>query len=221
MSWGIWAAPSLAAGLTVSFSPSSSITADGSSSTTVTASPTVLADVVTFSASPSGVIIGPTVDNNGTESATITSNTTAGPVTITANDSTASTSGQATLTLLPGPAANVSTPGLSPTSIVANGSAHSTATVNVTDANNNPVPGDSVTFAANPSTGVSIGTPNDHGNGTYSAQISGTVAGTPSITATDGAVTSSGATLTLTSPNSAPVNQTLPSISGSTLQGRR
>jgi hypothetical protein len=222
MSWGLWAAPSLAAASSVTFSPTT-IVADGSTSTTASwdSGLGVGGDTVVFTPSPSaGVTIGPTSDlGTGVYTATITS-TKAASVTITATDTpNSSLSGQGTLVVNPGPAANVSTPNLSPTSIIADGAHNSTATVTVTDANNNPVPGDNVTFGANPSTGISVGGTTDHGNGNYSALINGTTAGPVTITATDGALTSSGATLTLTSPNSGPVNTALPTISGSTLQG--
>jgi uncharacterized protein YukE len=232
MSWGLWATPSLAAPVdtvTVTFT-TNPIIADGAHSTTATATVTssgapVDGESVTFGSTDGGQTIGtvnPAGGGSGQYTAQITSSLVAGPSTITATDTTATpspVSGQATLNQVAGPPANISTPNLVPTSILADGSAHSTATVTVTDANSNPVTNDSITFGASPSTGISVGGTTNHGNGNYSAQITGTTAGTPSITATDGSLTSNGATLTLTSPNSGPVNTALPTISGSTLQG--
>ncbi|MGH2874241.1 MAG: Ig-like domain-containing protein, partial [Solirubrobacteraceae bacterium] len=59
----------------------------------------ITTDAVSFSASPSGVTIGPVTNNgNGSYTATITSSETAGQVTITATDTSAALTGAATLT---------------------------------------------------------------------------------------------------------------------------
>ena len=79
----------------------------------------------------------------GPTPATLTSSTTAGTPTITATDNTQGISGQATLTQTPGPAANIAL-SLNPTSIVANGTSTTTATATVTDANGNPVSGETL-----------------------------------------------------------------------------
>jgi adhesin/invasin len=198
-----------AATVTVGLSPPS-ITANGTSTSTATATVedsshgAVTGDNITFSANPSGVTIGSVVNNHdGTYSATITSTTTAGPVVITATDTSVSPdiTGQGTLTLNApaGPAATV-TVGLSPSSLTANGTSTSTATATVEDASSHPVEGDHITFSANP-TGVTIGSVVNHGDGTYSATItSTTTAGPVVITATDTSVSpnvSGQATLTL------------------------
>ncbi len=75
---------------------------------------------------------------------------------------------------------------LSPTTIVADGVATTTATATVTDALAMPVPGETITFT--PSGGQSVGPVTDNGNGTYTTTItSTTTAGTATITATDAA----------------------------------
>jgi predicted extracellular nuclease len=83
------------------------VAANGTSTSTVTATVTnaagvgVTSNTVSFSSSDPGVTFGPvTADANGDYSATLTSSKVAGPVTITATDSsvTPSVSGQATLT---------------------------------------------------------------------------------------------------------------------------
>jgi adhesin/invasin len=72
---------------------------------------------------------------------------------------------------------------LNPTSIVANGTSHSTATATVKDSFGNKIPGQSVTMSA---TGPTVGPVTGVGDGTYTAQLtSSTTAGNYSVTATD------------------------------------
>jgi hypothetical protein len=79
---------------------------------------------------------------------------------------------QADLTLLPG-------------SLVADGASTTTATVTLADPGGDPVPGDHVALSST-DPGVEIGAVTDHGDGTYTAPItSSTLAGAPTITATD------------------------------------
>ncbi len=156
---------------------------------------------VTFSSTDPGQSIGPVTDNgNGTYTATITSSTTVGTPTITATDESVTPnppSGTAPLAQT-GPPASVSVT-LSPSSIVADGVSTSTATATVEDADDNPVPDQTVTFSSTDS-GETIGPVTDNGTGTYTATItSSTTRGTPTITATDGAVSGT-ATLTQTGP---------------------
>jgi len=87
---------------------------------------------------------------------------------------------------------------LAPSSITADGVASTLATVTLTDANGNPVSGDTVTFT---STGSQLIGPVTAGTtpGTYTARItSTTTAGTVSITATDTSVGGITASQTLT-----------------------
>ncbi len=94
---------------------------------------------------------------------------------------------------------------LSPNSILANGASTTEATVSVADSEGNPVPGDHLAFSST-DPGERISAVTDHGDGTYSAQItSSTSAGTPTLTAIDTSVSppvSGDATLTQT-PGSA------------------
>jgi Invasin, domain 3/Bacterial Ig-like domain (group 3) len=225
VSWSLFAVPARAVGsaahVVVQLSPSS-IVANGVSTSTATATVTaadgtaVPGDTVVFSSSDPRESIGSTTDNgNGTYMATITSSTKAGQVTITATDMTANLSGQATLTQAPGSAAHIAV-ALSPSSIVANGSSTSTATATVTDANGNPVAGDTVVFSSS-DPGEGIGPVTNQGDGSYSAVItSSTAVGRVRITATDGTVSghaaltqlANGSTTTLlTIPKAAVTNQ--------------
>jgi hypothetical protein len=172
------------------------IVADGASTTLVTATVTdaggnpVPGDLLEFSASDPGVEIGEVSDHgDGTYTVPMTSSTRAGAVSITATDTwpSPSVSGAATLTQVPGPAAQVSM-ALAPTSIVADGVSTSTATARITDLNGNPVAGDQVAFSST-DPGQRIGPVVEHGDGTYSARVTASqAAGVATITATDTSV---------------------------------
>jgi adhesin/invasin len=206
LSWWLLAAPARALGptttVTVQLTPSL-IAANGTSTSTAVATAKdmsgnqVPGDIVTISSNDPNEVINPTLahDNgDGTYTATITSSTTPGSPTITANDTTAGVSGHATL-IQYGPATSVSVQ-LAPNPIVANGSSTSTATATVRDANLNPVPGDTLGFSASDS-GIHFSSVTDHGDGTYTATLtSSTTVGSPTITATDNAGPSGQATLT-------------------------
>jgi Bacterial Ig-like domain (group 3)/Invasin, domain 3 len=203
--------------MTLSLSPAS-ITADGTSTTTATVTVDdssgagVSGDTVTLSSTDPGETISPTpaTDNgNGTYTATIKSSTTPETATITATDSTSSVSpAAATLTQTADSPASV-TVALSPTSIVANGIATTTATATVKDADGNLLSSEpSVKFSSSDGGDVVSGTTNA-GNGTYTATItSSTTVGTPTITATDGTVSGT-ATLTQTADPPATVTVAL------------
>ncbi len=157
----------------------------------------------------SGVnVSGITNHGNGTYTATITGNQ-AGTATITANDTspsaTASSSGR-TLTVSP-VAVSVA---LTKNQITANGSDSSTATATVTGPNG-ALAGDSISFAGTNS--INVGSITNHGDGTYSARLTGTHAGPSTVTATDSspssAVTSQGQALTLTPGPAASVSVSL------------
>ena len=182
----------------------SSITADGSSTTLATATVTdthgnpVSGDTVTIGSAGSQNVGAVTAGSTpGTYQATITSTKTPGTATITAADtSVGGVSDTQTLTQTVGPATSVAL-ALSPSSITADGSSTSVATTTVTDANRNPVSGDSVTIQS--TGGQKIG-PVTAGTtpGTYQATITSTkTAGTATITASDTSVTVSN-TRTLT-----------------------
>ena len=199
-----------ATGVTVGLAPGS-IVADGSSTSTATATVTyangdpVSGDTVTFSSSDPGETIGQVSDHgDGTYTATVTSSRQAGSVTITAIDSSVSpsVSGQATIMQRHGLTSSVMV-GLAPGSIVADGSSTSTATATVTDANGNPVPGHSVGFSSS-DPGQRIGLVIEHGDGSYTATVtSSSTPGPATITATDSTPPSSvsgQAILTQTAP---------------------
>ncbi|HTX07545.1 MAG TPA: invasin domain 3-containing protein [Solirubrobacteraceae bacterium] len=203
--------------MTLSLSPMS-ITANGSSTSTATVTVDdstgagVTGDTVDISSTDNGEKISPTpaTDNgNGTYTATITSSTTPGMPMITATDTTSPvTPATETLTQTADSPATV-TVSLNPTSIVANGTATTTATATVKDA-------DGVLLSNEPDVGFSssdggdkVSTTTNAGNGTYTATItSSTTAGTPTITATDGNA-SGGATLTETADPPATVTVAL------------
>ncbi|PVZ77507.1 invasin, partial [Serratia sp. S1B] len=71
----------------------------------------------------------------------------------------------------------------SPASIVADGSSASTLSLTLKDANDNPVSGQTVVFSASRGTAGSV---TDMGDGTYTALLKGTEAGTAMITVTVG-----------------------------------
>jgi Invasin, domain 3 len=185
-------APAQAAGqaetITVTLSPSS-ITADGMSSSRVTATlPVPLpGQAVVFSSTDGGIRFGPTIDNfSGTYTATLTSSTSVGTPTIIATSSWMGQqiSGAASLTQTPGPAKNI-TLSVEPGSIVADGHSYVVATATVTDAHGNPVPTDAVAFSSTDPLEKVVGVTNG-GNGTYRALIgSSTTPGEAVITATD------------------------------------
>ncbi|MDQ6606665.1 MAG: Ig-like domain repeat protein, partial [Actinomycetota bacterium] len=169
-----------------------SIVANGTSTTTATATVTdvlgpLSGETVVFT-DPSGNSVQGVDQGNGTYTATLTSSTTAGIVTITATDTTAGSfgaSGSAPLTQTPGPAANV-TVGLAPTSIPADGSSATTATATVTDVNGNRVPGDTVVFLTSFGGQGSPQPAHDNGDGTYTATItSSTTPGPVQVVAVD------------------------------------
>ena len=206
--------------VTVSLTPPS-ITADGSSTSTVTATVTDLngdpmsGDTVTIGSSGAQTV-GPVTAgaSPGTYQATITSTTAAGQATITATDTTAGQqpSGTTTLTQVAGPATGVAL-ALAPSSVVANGTSTSTATATVTDQNGNPVSGDTVTFESSGSQTVGAVRAGSS-PGTYQATItSTTAAGQATITATDisaGAQPSGTTTLTQVAPTTTPPTTTQP-----------
>lgn len=200
------------------------IVADGTSTSIATATVTDVAndpvpnDTVTFSSSDTGDQMSPIVDNgDGTYTTIVTSSRHAGPATITATDVSPGTAPPGTNTLMqtPGPATQM-TVTINPAKIPADGSSSSTATATVTDANGNPVSGETVNFSSSDQN-QTVG-PTSAANGTYTAQITASTSpGQATITATDASAgLSSGTVLTQTgtgtvtlvaSPSSAVTNQ--------------
>ncbi|PKB91571.1 hypothetical protein A8A01_00225 [Ewingella americana] len=131
--------------------------------------------------------MGTVTDNDdGTYSASVTG-TTAGITTLTTTVGGSPFSVSAASVTLTADSNNLSptysTLGAAPTSIVADGATTATITLNLKDANNNPVKGLSVAFNSDLANS-SVGTVTDHGEGTYSALLTGTTAGTTNITTT-------------------------------------
>ncbi len=197
------------ANVTVSLA-SNSLLADGTSTTTATATVTdaygnpISGETVIFASNPPGgpQITQPTggTNSSGQATATITSSTTAGTYAITASDGTV-TSPPVTLTQRAGPAVANVTVSLASNSLLADGTSTTTATATVTDAYGNPISGETVIFASNPPGGPQITQPTGGTNssGQATATItSSTTAGTYAITASDGTVTSPPVTLTQT-----------------------
>ncbi len=168
------------------------ITADGSSTSTITVqlkdangnNLTSGGDAVALSTTAG--TLG-TVNNNGdgTYSAILTSSTTAGTATITGTVNAANMTDNATVSFSAGAAAGSSSLiTASPTEITADGSSTSTITVQLKDANGNNLTsgGDAVALST---TAGTLGSVNNNGDGTYSAILtSSTTAGTATITGT-------------------------------------
>ncbi|MFN8622422.1 MAG: Ig-like domain-containing protein, partial [Chloroflexota bacterium] len=113
-----------------------------------------------------------TLATQGTQTITGT-DTNTGTITGTSNSITVAPSAAQTISLV-----------LSPTSITANFSATTTATVTIKDGSNNPLQGKTVTITQNGD--VTVGTVTDNHNGTYTATITASkTSGVTTITATD------------------------------------
>jgi len=171
-----------------------SIIANGASKSTATAIVTdgfgnpISGDVVSFSSTdPAHVVSGTTPGAEpGTYTAEITSSTRVGESTITATDSSVNPviSNSQVLTQTRGPATTIDLL-LTPSSIVANGTSTSKAVVTVTDAQNHPASGDTITITSPDGQTISPVTPGTE-PGTYEATIRSTsTPGESVITATD------------------------------------
>lgn len=182
-----------ATGISLSLS-SGSLTADGSSTTTATIAVTdaqgrvIAGDAPNLDLQPSDshVTVGQiTAQPNGLYAATVTSSTTAHPVTLTASENRDHLSASASLSLVHGPPSLVSL-ALSPTAITADGISTSMATVTIEDAHGNPIAGEPVRLSTTDRR-VKIGPITDHGNGTYTAKVrAANVPETVQVTAVDG-----------------------------------
>jgi adhesin/invasin len=154
--------------------------------------------------------MGSVTDNsNGTYTATLTSATTTGTATITGTLNAVGMTDTATVTLTPGAAdGTTSLITAAPSSIVADGAATSTITVQLKDAFNNDLTsgGDTVALATDLG---SLGSVTDNSDGTYTATLTSTVTGTATITGTVNAVgITDTATVTLT-PGAADATRSL------------
>jgi hypothetical protein len=162
----------------------------------------VAGDVITFTPSGTAVTLSSstcTTDSNGNCSVTVTSTTNAGSTSISAADGSA-TSNSATVTE---DALSIALT-LTPSSIVADGHSTTAATATVKDAsNNNPLSGESVSFAvsgAAPATLVTSSCSTD-GNGNCTVQVrSSTQPGSTNVDAAVAAVSAPTQVLNQTTP---------------------
>lgn len=190
----------------------STITADGTSTTvaTVTASDVhgnaVALDSVDVTTDAGLDVAVVPSDTPGHYVASLTSTTTAGEVTVTARGTAGGIERQtmATLAQVAG-APRVFTVALAGSSVVADGAATTLATATVTDEHGNVLPGLDVQIEA--SGGQAVGPVTDHGDGTYSAEVTATtVAGEFEVTATVAGLDSGTGSATLTQVAGAPAD---------------
>ena len=169
-----------------------SITADGSSTSTVTVqlrdglsnNLTTGGDTVAL-ATTLGSLGSVTDNGDGTYSAPLTSATATGTATITGTVNAAAITDNAVVNFVPGPAdSGTSLITAAPVSILADGSSNSTITVQLKDSNGNNLSsgGDTVALAT---TLGSLGSVTDNSDGTYTATLTSAVTtGTATITGT-------------------------------------
>ena len=176
---------------TIVASPTS-ITADGSTTSTITvslldASGNVVADAgdVVALSTTAGTLSAVTDNGDGTYSAVLTSATTVGSATVSFTIDDEDADATATVAFVAGAAdVGTSTITASPTSITANGTSTSTITVTLLDANGNVVAdaGDAVGLST---TAGTLSAATDNGDGTYTAVLtSATTAGSATISFT-------------------------------------
>ena len=177
---------------TITASPTS-ITADGTSTSTITvqlkdASGTNVATGVGYSvvlATSAGTLSSVTNNNNGTFTATLTAPTSVGTgsLTISGTLNSSAITDTEVITLTPGAATTGQTLiTASPTSIAADGSTTSTITVQLKDANGNNLPNGTGYSVALATTTGSLSIVTDNGDGTYTATLTSNTAGTATIT---------------------------------------
>jgi adhesin/invasin len=163
-----------------------SIVANGSSTSTITVQlkdangNNLTASGGTVALNTTGGSLGSVTDNNdGTYTATLTSSTTAGTATITGTlDGNAITDNEV-VTFTAGAASEATTTiSASPTTIPADGNSTSTITVQLKDANGNNLSTGGATVALN-STGGTLGSVTDNGDGTYTATLTSTTTSGP------------------------------------------
>ncbi|MCS3490721.1 Ig-like domain-containing protein [Enterobacter sp. SLBN-59] len=174
---------------------------------------------VTFSAGndvPVTAVNDGTTDGNGLATATLT-NTKAGVTTVSATIGDSSQTVDTTF-VADTPDSGRSSLTATPDTITANGTDVSAVTLTLKDAHDNAVSGQTVTFASSLA-GTRVGDVTDNGNGTYTADLTGTAAGETSVTATVGgsAFGVAAAKVTLTSPSPEPVPEsTTLAVNGAT-----
>ncbi|MEZ5506034.1 MAG: Ig-like domain-containing protein [Gammaproteobacteria bacterium] len=182
--------PAAGSTTTISASPTS-ITADGSSTSTITVqakdatSTNISSGGDTVVLNTSAGSLGSVTDNgDGTYSATFTAAATAGTATITGTINGNAITDDATVAMVPGAAATgTSTVSTVAASLTADGTSTTTVTVQLIDANGNNLTsgGDTVVIST---TSGSVGSVTDNGDGTYSAVLTAaTTAGTATVSA--------------------------------------
>jgi adhesin/invasin len=159
---------------------------------------------------------GAVTDNgNGTYTATLTGST-VGTNTITATvGGSAVTSTAPTVTVVAPPDPTQSLVDVAPSSIASGGTAFVTLTALDSTGSQVPVGGSTVVFSLGNGTAQgTFGTVTDNGDGTYSANFTGTIAGTNTITATIGgqAVTTTAPTITVTPGTASPAQSTVTAV---------
>ena len=179
------------AGFSTLSASDASIIANGGTTTLVTlqgvdvANNPVVVDSQTVTFSATTGTFGLTTDHgDGTYSATYTSSTTAGNVTISANIDGEDVTDTTSITLLPD-VASFNTSSLNADTIVvpANGVDASTITIRLSDVNGNDLIAGGDDVGLNTSLG-SVGAVIDNGDGTYTATVTSIAAGTATVTGT-------------------------------------
>ena len=170
------------------------VTADGSSTSTITAVVTdangnpIAGTEVSFATTLGAIATTATTDANGVATVTLTASTTAGTATVSATAGTAS--GSADVVFTSGPAANMAV-NADPATLPANGSSTSTISALITDANGNPVAGESVDFATTLGA-IDPGTATTNDQGIAVATLTSTTStGTATVSATANGITNS------------------------------
>ncbi|ARD39128.1 hypothetical protein B6E78_06780 [Edwardsiella ictaluri] len=139
---------------------------------------------VTFSSSLANTTFGSVTDNHdGTYSAEL-AGTTAGTASVSArvNGQPFAVSPASVTLTADAPDAAQSTLTAAPATIVANGLAKSLLTLTLKDGNGNLIDGQTVTFSSSLAD-ITFGAVTDNHDGTYSAELAGTTAGTASVSA--------------------------------------
>jgi adhesin/invasin len=175
---------------------SASLTADGTSTTTVTVQlkdafgnnlSTSERDTLTLSATLGAEILNLVNNQNGTFAATFKAGTTAGIAVITGTLNGHAMLHEAIVTLQPGaPSASASTITVPSTAIAADGTTAAIITVTIRDAHFNALTtgGHAVALSRTPLTGTTLSAVTDRGDGTYSAQLTSTIAGSVDLSGT-------------------------------------
>ncbi|MCE3203337.1 invasin domain 3-containing protein [Paenibacillus sonchi] len=171
-----------------------SLTADGTSQTTVTVKlkdaqgNALTAGGATVGITSTSGTVGPVTDNhNGTYTATLTAPTTAGTVTVSATVGGAALTETATVQFVAGtPSIANSTVESGDASLTADGTSQTTVTVKLKDAQGNALTAGGATVGITSTSGT-VGPVTDNHNGTYTATLTAPItAGTATVSATVG-----------------------------------